>query len=72
MTNIDKRERKEKRREEGREREREGERFFVYIYIYIHIFFLNVNFDKFTVILHFLIFIAFGKFQNISRPTIIM
>ena len=67
MTNIDKRERKEKRRGE---REREGERFFVYIYIYI--FFLNVNFDKFTVILHFLIFIAFGKFQNISRPTIIM
>ena len=67
MTNIDKRERKEKRRGE---REREGERFFVYIYIYI--FFLNVNFDKFTVILHFLIFFVFEKLQNISRPTIIM
>ena len=71
MTNIDKRERKEKRRGE-RERERERGREIFCVYIYIHIFFLNVNFDKFTVILHFLIFIAFGKFQNISRPTIIM
>ena len=58
----------DKREREERERERDSS----CIYIYIYIFFLNVNFDKFTVILHFLIFIAFGKFQNISRPTTIM
>ena len=56
-----------------REREkREREREILRVYIYIYIFFLNVNFDKFTVILHFLIFFIFGKFQNISRPTTIM
>ena len=56
------------REREKRERERDSS----CIYIYIYIFFLNVNFDKFTVILHFLIFFIFGKFQNISRPTTIM
>ena len=55
-----------------RERERERDSSCIYIYIYIYIFFLNMNFDKFIIILHFLIFFIFGKFQNISRPTTIM